>query len=62
MRAAVRTTAVVLPSFHDTAHSDARARALMARLGWKELGARFYRAPRRVRRSLPRSGCDTDSR
>lgn len=41
-----------MPSFHETAHSDARARALMERLGWKELGARFYRAPRHVRREI----------
>jgi oxygen-independent coproporphyrinogen-3 oxidase len=41
-----------VPSFHETAHSDASARALMERLGWKELGARFYRAPRHVRREL----------
>lgn len=41
-----------LPPFHETAHSDALARALMQRLGWKELGARFYRAPRHVRREL----------
>lgn len=41
-----------VPSFHETAHSDAMARALMERLGWKELGARFYRAPRHVRREL----------
>lgn len=41
-----------LPTFHETAHSDARARALMERLGWKELGARFYRSPRHVRREL----------
>ncbi|HWN67074.1 MAG TPA: hypothetical protein VNM90_05510, partial [Haliangium sp.] len=49
-RTFARTDAV--PSFHETAHSDARARALMERLGWKELGARFYRAPRHVRREL----------
>lgn len=42
----------VVPSFHETAHSDARMRALMERLGWKELGARFYRSPRHVRREL----------
>ena len=41
-----------VPSFHETAHSDAAARALMQRLGWKELGARFYRSPRHVRREV----------
>jgi oxygen-independent coproporphyrinogen-3 oxidase len=41
-----------VPSFHETAHSDAMARALMERLGWKELGARFYRSPRHVRREI----------
>lgn len=41
-----------LPSFAETAHSDAQARALFTRLGWKELGTRFYRAPRHVRREL----------
>jgi oxygen-independent coproporphyrinogen-3 oxidase len=42
----------VVPSFHETAHSDATMRALMERLGWKELGARFYRSPRHVRREV----------
>lgn len=41
-----------VPSFVETAHSDARARALFTRLGWKELGTRFYRAPRHVRREI----------
>jgi coproporphyrinogen III oxidase-like Fe-S oxidoreductase len=41
-----------VPSFIETAHSDAQARALFARLGWSELGARFYRSPRHVRREL----------
>lgn len=41
-----------LPSFAETAHSETRARTLFERLGWKELGARFFRAPRHVRREL----------
>ncbi|WP_205525973.1 radical SAM protein [Pyxidicoccus trucidator] len=41
-----------VPSWVQTAHSDAQARALFTRLGWKELGARFYRSPRHVRREL----------
>ncbi len=41
-----------VPSFAETAHSDARARSLFERLGWSELGARFYRSPRHVRREL----------
>ncbi len=41
-----------VPSFVQTAHTDAQARALFTRLGWKELGARFYRAPRHVRREI----------
>ncbi|HYI00644.1 radical SAM protein [Hyalangium sp.] len=41
-----------VPSFVQTAHSDAQARALFTRLGWKELGARFYRSPRHMRREL----------
>ncbi len=41
-----------VPSFVETAHSDAQARALFERLGWSELGARFYRSPRHVRREL----------
>lgn len=41
-----------VPSFVETAHSDARARALFTGLGWKELGARFYRSPRHVGREL----------
>ena len=46
------STSQGIPSFHETAHSDAMARALMERLGWKELGARFYRSPRHVRREI----------
>lgn len=41
-----------VPPFAQTAHSDAQARALLTRLGWKELGARFYRSPRHVRREI----------
>jgi oxygen-independent coproporphyrinogen III oxidase len=41
-----------LPSFARIAHADAQARALFTRLGWRELGARFYRSPRHVRREL----------
>lgn len=41
-----------VPSFIETAHSDLLARALFERLGWSELGARFYRSPRHVRREL----------
>lgn len=41
-----------VPSFARNAYDDARLRALMERLGWKELGARFYRSPRHVRREL----------
>ena len=41
-----------LPSVYETAHSDALARALFERHGWRELGARFYRSPRHVRREL----------
>ncbi|MCP3139469.1 radical SAM protein [Pyxidicoccus xibeiensis] len=41
-----------VPSWVQTAHSDAQARAMFSRLGWKELGARFYRSPRHVRREL----------
>lgn len=41
-----------LPSLYETAHSDALARALFERLGWKELGTRFYRSPRHVRREM----------
>ncbi|MEZ4335576.1 MAG: radical SAM protein [Sandaracinaceae bacterium] len=42
-----------VPPFLETAHSDALARELFAdELGWKELGARFYRSPRHVRREL----------
>ncbi len=41
-----------VPSFEETAHSDAQARAMFEGLGWKELGARFYRSPRHVRREL----------
>lgn len=41
-----------VPSFHETAYTDASARAMFQRLGWSELGARFYRSPRHVRREL----------
>jgi len=41
-----------LPSFVETAHSDARARALFEAHAWRELGPRFYRSPRHVRREL----------
>lgn len=41
-----------LPSFAETAHSDALARELFERHGWRELGPRFYRSPRHVRREL----------
>ncbi len=41
-----------LPAFHETAHSEAAARAMFERKGWKELGARFFRSPRHVRREL----------
>lgn len=41
------------PPFLETAESDALARELFAdELGWSELGARFYRSPRHVRREL----------
>jgi oxygen-independent coproporphyrinogen-3 oxidase len=41
-----------LPSFAETAHSDALARELFEQHGWRELGARFYRSPRHVRHEL----------
>jgi coproporphyrinogen III oxidase-like Fe-S oxidoreductase len=41
-----------VPGFVETAHSDALARDLFTRMGWRELGARFYRSPRHVRREL----------
>jgi len=41
-----------VPSFLETAHSDALARSMFEDLGWSELGARFYRSPRHVRREL----------
>ena len=41
-----------VPSFIETAHSDALAREMFEGLGWKELGARFYRSPRHVRREI----------
>ncbi len=41
-----------VPSFAETAHSDLRARALFERLGFSELGARFYRARRHVAREV----------
>jgi oxygen-independent coproporphyrinogen-3 oxidase len=41
-----------LPPFHEVAFSEASARAMLERKGWKELGARFWRSPRHVRREL----------
>ena len=41
-----------LPPIHETAHSDAAARALLEGHGFRELGPRFYRSPRHVRREL----------
>ena len=41
-----------LPSFFENAHAEAAARTLFERHGWKELGARFFRSPRHVRREL----------
>jgi oxygen-independent coproporphyrinogen-3 oxidase len=42
-----------VPPFLETAHSDALAREVFAdELGWSELGARFYRSLRHVRREL----------
>jgi oxygen-independent coproporphyrinogen III oxidase len=41
-----------LPSVFETILSDAQARARLGSKGWKELGARFYRSPRHVRREL----------
>jgi len=42
-----------LPDMLETLHSDACARALFLNdLGWRELGSRFYRSPRHVRREL----------
>jgi oxygen-independent coproporphyrinogen III oxidase len=42
----------LLPSTAEISYSEALARRMFARLGWKELGARFFRAPRHVRREL----------
>jgi len=41
-----------LPGMVETSHSEAMARAMLERLGWRELGARFFRSPRHVRREL----------
>jgi len=42
-----------VPPFVETAASDATAREVFAdELGWSELGARFYRSPRHVRREV----------
>ncbi len=41
-----------VPSFAETAWTDATLRSLMERLGWRELGARFYRSPRHVRHEV----------
>ncbi len=42
-----------VPPFLETAESDALAREVFAdELGWSELGARFYRSPRHVRREV----------
>lgn len=41
-----------LPPFHEVAFCEAAARSLLERKGWKELGARFFRSPRHVRREL----------
>jgi oxygen-independent coproporphyrinogen III oxidase len=40
------------PSFAETARTDATARALFERLGFSELGARFYRSKRHVVREV----------
>lgn len=42
----------LVPSFAETAQTDARARALFERLGFSELGVRFYRSRRHVAREL----------
>ena len=41
-----------VPTFLETAHSDALAREMFESLGWRELGARFYRSPRHIRREI----------
>ena len=41
-----------VPSFVDTALASARARAMFERLGFSELGARFFRSRRHVAREL----------
>jgi coproporphyrinogen III oxidase-like Fe-S oxidoreductase len=41
-----------LPDALETARTDAVAREMMESLGWSELGARFYRSPRHMRREL----------
>ncbi len=42
----------LVPSFAETALTDARARALFERLGFSELGVRFYRSKRHVAREV----------
>lgn len=42
----------LVPSFGETAHTDALARALFQRLGFSELGVRFYRSRRHVAREV----------
>jgi coproporphyrinogen III oxidase-like Fe-S oxidoreductase len=41
-----------LPTVLETAHSEVLARKLFEQLGWKELGTRFFRSPRHVRREI----------
>jgi oxygen-independent coproporphyrinogen-3 oxidase len=41
-----------LPPFHELAFNEAATRTMLERKGWKELGARFFRSPRHVRREL----------
>lgn len=41
-----------LPGLAETAHSEASAREMFTELGWGELGTRFFRSPRHVRREL----------
>ncbi|MBL0193132.1 MAG: radical SAM protein [Myxococcales bacterium] len=45
-------TTGLVPSFAETAATDAKARALFERLGFSELGVRFYRSRRHVAREL----------
>lgn len=42
----------LVPPLLETIHSDAQARGLFQKLGWSELGARFYRSPKHVRREI----------